>query len=212
MLILIYVIAGLLMAATVALLTARTAFRLFGWARSANLVLLGRRSRHPARDERMLERMQEHRATRTTLLVVQLFIAFTSVLGGLALILGSLSSDLVTAVKPPDEFLEGSPFGSFLIPGVILTVVVGGMHAWAFVELLRRAPWSMFLAAAAGYATLIWIFVQMMFIPFSVLQVVYFAAGALELGLVLLALGVVPLRAHSRSSENVLSRGVGTVR
>lgn len=150
--------------------------------------------------------MGEHRATRTTLLVVQLFIAFTSVLGGLALVLGSLSSDLVTVVSPPDEFLEGSPFGSFLIPGVILAVVLGGLHAWAAVEMLRQAPWALLLAAAAGYATLIWIFVQMMFIPFSMLQAVYFAAGALELGLVLLVLGVMPTRAPGRSREDAAVR------
>jgi hypothetical protein len=37
---------------------------------------------------------------------------------------------------------------------------------------------------------LIWIFIQMVFIPFSVLQAVYFAAGLAELGLLLLLMGL----------------------
>jgi hypothetical protein len=42
----------------------------------------------------------------------------------------------------------------------------------------------------AGYSILIWIFVQMVFVPFSVLQAVYFAAGLAELGLLLQLLGL----------------------
>ncbi|MDR5698952.1 hypothetical protein [Agromyces aerolatus] len=138
--------------------------------------------------------MTRPRATRTTLLVVQLFIALTAALGGLALVLGSMSADLATILSPPDDVLEGSPFDSFLVPGVILAVVLGGVHVWAAVAVLRRSRWALFLSAAAGYAMLTWIFVQMVVVPFSALQAVYFAAGAVELGLVLLLLGVVPAR------------------
>ena len=38
-----------------------------------------------------------------------------------------------------------------------------------------------------GFALLIWVFVQMIFIPFSFLQLVYFAFGIAEVGLVMLA-------------------------
>jgi hypothetical protein len=51
----------------------------------------------------------------------------------------------------------------------------------------------------AGVATLIWIFVQTMLIPFSVQQAVYVDAGLAELGLVLLGLGV--LRPSCRSAQ-----------
>lgn len=50
-------------------------------------------------------------------------------------------------------------------------------------------PWG--LTAVAGFGLLIWIFVQMMFIPFSPLQAIYFAAGLAEVGFVLLGLGLV---------------------
>ena len=48
--------------------------------------------------------------------------------------------------------------------------------------------------AVAAFDTLIWIFVQMVIIPFSFLQAAYFVLGALEAGLVMLALGVLQPR------------------
>ena len=75
----------------------------------------------------------------------------------------------------------------------MLALVLGGLNVIAFLLLLQRRPSALFAAATAGYAALIWIFVQMMVIPFSVLQAVYFMAGAVELGLVLLHLGLLPI-------------------
>ena len=60
-------------------------------------------------------------------------------------------------------------------------------HGLAHPVLRRRrfAP-----AAVAGCGILIWIFVQMIIIPFSFLQAAYFGAGLLELVLALLLLDV----------------------
>ena len=82
--------------------------------------------------------------------------------------------------------------------------MLGGIHAVAFVMVLRRHGWAVLAATAAGYAALVWIFVQMIYIPFSFLQAVYFVAGLTEVGLVLLLLGVLrrdrmPLGEHSRA-------------
>ena len=134
--------------------------------------------------------MSGHRGIRIALLIVQAFVAFTAVVGGIALVIGSLDAEFSTIVNPPPEYLAGSPFDSYVVPGLILAVVVGGVHVAAFVLLERGRPSALFAATAAGYAALIWIFVQMVFIPFSVLQAVYFAAGLAELGLVLLLLGL----------------------
>lgn len=103
---------------------------------------------------------------------------------------GSLNPNLGWALVPSAQYLEGSPFASYFVPGVLLAVALGGLHLVAFVMVLRRHPWAHFISAAAGFDALIWIFVQMVFIPFSALQAVYFIAGAAELGFVLLALGV----------------------
>jgi hypothetical protein len=134
--------------------------------------------------------MTEHRNIRLALMVVEGFVALTAFAGGLALVIGSLNPSLSIAMSPPPEYLEGSPFDSYLIPGLTLAVVLGGVHLAALVLVKLRNRFAMLMAAAAGYAALIWIFIQMILIPFSFLQAVYFGAGLLELGLVLLLLGV----------------------
>jgi hypothetical protein len=161
--------------------------------------------------------MSGHRGIRIALLIVQAFVALTAVVGGAALVIGSLDAEFSTIVNPPLEYLAGSPFDSHVIPGLILAVMVGGVHVAAFVLLERSRPSALFAAAAGGYAVLIWIFVQMLFIPFSVLQAVYFAAGLAELGLVLLLLGLfrtarphTPVRARKAAgSRESLRSGQG---
>ncbi|WP_353987511.1 hypothetical protein [Ruicaihuangia caeni] len=145
--------------------------------------------------------MTSTRPARVALLWVEGFVAVTALAGGAALAVGSLMPELDLVITPPAEYLDGSPFTSYLLPGLALGLVLGGVHALAFVLLLRRRPAALFAGAAAGYAALIWIFVQMTVIPFSVLQAVYFAAGAIELGLVLLVLGLLPIGSSRRRSE-----------
>ncbi len=127
---------------------------------------------------------------RKILLAVQAVIALTSLLGGGALIVGATVGENLFVQGLRADYLEGSPFTSYLVPGILLAVVVGGIHLTAFLMLKRRSRGSVFASAVAGFALLIWIFVQMAFIPFTVLQAIYFAAGLAEIGLVLLMLGL----------------------
>lgn len=145
--------------------------------------------------------MNTREFARATLLWVQGFVAVTALLGGIALILGAVAPALSSVLSPPIEYLDGSPFASYLIPGLLLAGLLGGIHIVAFVAVLRRHPLDAVLSAAAAFATLIWIFVQTVYIPFSFLQAVYFAAGLLELGLVLLMLGILPRDATARASR-----------
>ncbi|MEV1128555.1 hypothetical protein [Agromyces sp. NPDC049794] len=138
--------------------------------------------------------MEERRGIRITLLLVQAFVALTSIAGGIALIMGAVDAEFTSVLNPPGEELADSPFGSYVLPGVVLAVVLGGLHVLAFAMLSRRMPRALFWSAAAGFATLIWIFVQMIFIPFSVLQAVYFVLGLVELGFVMLVLGLLRRR------------------
>lgn len=104
---------------------------------------------------------------------------------------------LATVLSPPLEYLEGSPFGSYLVPGIILAVVLGAVHLAVFVLVLRRHDRWVLGGAIAGFDALTWIFVQMVFIPFSFLQAFHFACGLAEVGLVMLALGVlIPVKHH----------------
>lgn len=127
---------------------------------------------------------------RITLTVLSAAIGVTALAGGLALIIGAATASSGGGVVPSRSYLGGSPFTSYVLPGLILAVVVGGTHLLAAVLVGRGAASGPFAAAVAGFGLLIWIFVQMMFIPFSPLQAVYFLAGLAELGLVLLGLGL----------------------
>ena len=130
------------------------------------------------------------RTARMALLITQAFVAVTASAGGLALILGSVNPSWGLVLVPPAEYLEGSPFTSYTIPGLLLIVGVAGVHVAAFVLTLSGSRWAAPLSAAGGFACLIWIFVQMLYIPFSILQALYFAVGMGELGLTMVMLGI----------------------
>ena len=125
---------------------------------------------------------QEHRVSRVVLLVLDAFMALSAIGGGIALMLGALPI--------PISYLEGSPFDSYVVPGVILAVALGGVNAWAFVLLLRRRPFALFAGAIAAFDGLIWIVVELVWIPFGFLHAVYFTVPLIQAGFVMLALGL----------------------
>ncbi|MGN6503375.1 MAG: hypothetical protein ACTHKX_10815 [Pseudolysinimonas sp.] len=131
-----------------------------------------------------------HRIAHRLLVILDLIVAVTAIAGGAVLAVSAVVPSWSTILAPPPEYLEGSPFGSYLVPGLALAVLLGGLHLVAAVLLLRRSRIRFIAATVAAYAMLIWIFVQMIVIPFSFLQAVYIAAGLAELGLVLLSLGL----------------------
>ncbi|MGL4255023.1 MAG: hypothetical protein ACRCSL_01740 [Microbacterium sp.] len=135
-------------------------------------------------------RIRAPRGTGVGLLVLQAVVATTALMGGAALVVGAVIPELATVLSPPTPYLEGSPFSSYLVPGLILGLVVGGLHAVAFALGVRRNDLSLLAAAVAAIALLIWVFVQMAFIPFSFLQAIYFAIAVAETILILLALGI----------------------
>ena len=67
---------------------------------------------------------------RVLLVIPVVFLAATSVAGGLALLMG--------AIAPPATLLEGSPFRTYTVPGVVLLAVVGGSAVAAGGLLLGR--------------------------------------------------------------------------
>jgi hypothetical protein len=135
-------------------------------------------------------RIRTPRGTGVSLLVLQAVVAVTALLGGAGLVVGAVIPELSTALSPPTAYLEGSPFSSYLVPGLVLGLVVGGVHAVSFALGVTRNELTLPAAAAAATALLIWVFVQMVFIPFSFLQAIYFAIALAETILILLALGI----------------------
>lgn len=125
-------------------------------------------------------------AKRTALLVLLLF-------GSLSAIAGAIMAIAFNGAGVPLEYLQGSLFGSFLVPGIILGGLVGGTHIIAAVSLMAHRPSPMLLAAIAGFGMLIWVFVELAIIlAYSFLQTLYFGLGVLELALGFVMLGITP--------------------
>ncbi|TFD54574.1 hypothetical protein E3T55_03930 [Cryobacterium frigoriphilum] len=102
----------------------------------------------------------------------------------------------------PLDYLAGSPFTSFLWPGLILGAVVGGTQLLAAVTLQRRRPLGPLSSVVAGFGMLIWIFVELAVMrEYSVLQTLYFALGGLELLAVFGLLGLVPASAETLQAD-----------
>jgi len=127
---------------------------------------------------------------RSSLLLVELVVALTAVGGGIFGILG--------ASGVPRAWLDGTPFHSYLIPGLILVAVVAGSMLVAIAAELLRSSKADILAVAAGAVLLVWLLVEVILIPFSWLQPAFAALGLLVIVLALVG------------GSNGRSRGAGS--
>ncbi|HEY3061949.1 MAG TPA: hypothetical protein VGL99_23480 [Chloroflexota bacterium] len=116
------------------------------------------------------------RLERLAIEVVVMFVALSALGGGVGLLGGGLAF--------PPEWLAGTPFTSYTVPGVILGLAVGGSALAAFVLMLLRHPWGIPVAAAAGAIEVGWIVGELILVGtrgnvMLALQVLYFGAGAI---------------------------------
>lgn len=132
------------------------------------------------------------------LIVLALFNALSSFVGGVGVV-------VTNGLGMPMSQLGGA-FDSFLIPGIVLFVVVGGTQLIAGVLLLRRRESGLLWSAIAGFGMVIWIFVEVMIIGGGAwLQTLYFVTGLAQVVLVVALLGVVawlPREALARHSTH----------
>jgi len=124
------------------------------------------------------------RVLRTALIVLDGFLALTAVAGGIGLLTG--------ANAPSLEFLQGSPFSSYAIPGLALLVIVGGCALAATLLTWRRHPFGALASGLAGAVIIGFEIVEVLVIgsPPGIarnLQVFYFTLGLL---IVVLAVGM----------------------
>jgi hypothetical protein len=111
----------------------------------------------------------------------------------LSALAGAVLAIAANGAGVPLEYLVNSPFSSYMVPGFILGVVVGGTQLAAATALLKRTRVALLLSAVAGFGMLIWVFAELAIIQkYSGLQSAYFILGAIELILVLALLGIVP--------------------
>lgn len=126
------------------------------------------------------------RPLRIALLIVAWFHLVSALAGMLGLTVGG-------GMGIPLEWIEGSVFTSYLWPGVILGVVVGGVQLLAILAQYGRYRLAWGLQAAAGLTMLIWIFVEIaIMLVWSPLHGLYFVTGLLQTVLAVLALGAWP--------------------
>jgi hypothetical protein len=115
------------------------------------------------------------RIERVAIEVIAIFIVVSAVAGGIGLAGGGLQFPL--------EWLAGTPFGSYMVPAIILAVVVGGSSLAAAVLLLRGHPLAVPVALGAGLIQAGWIVGEGTLVGthgdvMMWLQIIYFAAGA----------------------------------
>ena len=128
----------------------------------------------------------KHKGIRIALAVIEACIGLGAIGGGIALLIGAMGQWL------PVAFLQGTPFSDYIIPGLLLTVVVGGGMLLAAATQFIAREWAMLLSAAMGLILIGWEIVEVAIIdryaqavvPSTVVQQVLFSV----LGLVIIGL------------------------
>lgn len=112
---------------------------------------------------------------RLAVIILALFVGVGAVFDGVALI---TEADL--GMDP--ALLDGTPFDSYVVPGYILLVAVGGSNLLAAVLALLRHEQSAQMAFLAGAILTVWISVQVVMIGMvSILQPLYFGLGLITM-------------------------------
>lgn len=109
----------------------------------------------------------------------------------LSALVGMIGLTLFDGMGMPPEL--AGPFTSFVVPGLILGIVVGGTQLWSAAALIRRTGDAPFATAVAGLGMQLWIVIEVGLInEFVWLHALYFGTGTAQLVLLLGALGVAP--------------------
>lgn len=110
--------------------------------------------------------------------VLQAFIGLGAVAGGGALVWDSTGGILGLNLA----LLEGTPFGDYLVPGVVLLAVNGiGSLVGAWASFGRRRSAGV-LGIGLGLFLMAWMVVQVRWIGFGWLHLLYFVLGLVEAG------------------------------
>ncbi|WP_436924986.1 hypothetical protein [Halosimplex amylolyticum] len=108
-----------------------------------------------------------------TLAILDGFVALTAIGGGVA---------MATGIDPlPQKWLTGTPFDSFLLPGLLLAVVVGGSAAVAAYGVLTDPAAGALLSVVAGGLLMVWIVAEVLLLDqpsWTAIEGIYFLVGA----------------------------------
>jgi hypothetical protein len=145
----------------------------------------------------------EHRNARRILIGLDGF-------AGVAGLIGMAIVAFGWGYRFPTRWLDGTPFGSYLIPGLILGVGVGGSALAAMVATIRSVRIGALASAAAGVIMVGWIVGEYLLIPEirfvangakNWQQGLYFGVGVAMVALAVRIMpggwrGVLPWRSH----------------
>lgn len=110
------------------------------------------------------------------LVALQTFQGLSGVAGGI----GLMADPSGRALGIPVEWLEGTPFGSYLVPGLVLLTVLGIAPLAVVLGIRTRRSWSWSGSLLAGLALLVWLAVQISVVGYRrepPLQLVYGGVG-----------------------------------
>lgn len=126
--------------------------------------------------------MRHRPASVLALLLLLGFQGLSGVAGGLVLVYDSSGS----TIGLPLELLEESPFGDYLVPGLVLLLVLGVAPCVVAIALWNRRRWARMAGLFVGGALVLWIGVQIALIGYRAeppLQIVYGVIGVTIAGL-----------------------------
>jgi hypothetical protein len=127
---------------------------------------------------------------KTLLETLALVNASSAILGGIGLVFNF--------IQPPVSLLERTPFNSYVIPGLILAVIVGGSALLSYIALVERNRYANPLAYLAGLIMCGWILVEIAMIHSDhLLQYLYFTLGA-----------VMMAASYSDTKRTIIGRGM----
>lgn len=110
------------------------------------------------------------------LLITLVFQGLSGIAGGIGFLIDPSGASLGI----PVEWLEGSPFANYLIPGLVLLIVLGVLPLIVVTGVWRRSRWGRISAIVVGAALLAWLAVEILVVgyqPEPPFQAVYAALG-----------------------------------
>ena len=84
----------------------------------------------------------KHKGVRLTLVVLEAFVALTSIVCGVGLAVG--------AIQFPLAWLHGAPFSDYIILGLVMAIIVGGSSLLAAATILTGREVGVLVSALAG--------------------------------------------------------------
>lgn len=108
--------------------------------------------------------------------LLEVILGLGAIGGGLALVLGPQGEILPL----PVSLLNGSPFQTYFVPGLVLLTLIGVGPLVVAVFAWRQQRWAPFLTLAVGVALLVWMTVEICVIGYSStppLQPIYIGLG-----------------------------------